>query len=67
MKNKKLKTKMFEMGVTHKQVATLLGINTRVFTNKINRQLVNGYETKFTAAEKIVLALKFDLNENDIE
>lgn len=67
MKNKILKTKMFEMGVTHKQAAQLLDINTRVFTNKINKLIVNGYETKFTATEKKVLALKYGINENDIE
>jgi hypothetical protein len=67
MKNKKLKTAMFEMGVTHAQVAKLLDINARTFTNKINRLNVNGYEAKFTATEKVVLALKFDLNENEIE
>lgn len=65
--NKRLKTAMFAMGVTHKQVAALLDINTRVFSNKINRRVVNGYEAKFTQAEKVVLSLKFDLNENEIE
>ena len=67
MKNKKLKTKMFEDGYTHKEVAECLGINTKVFTNKINRLVVNGYETKFTEAEKIALALKFGIDKNDIE
>lgn len=67
MKNKKLKTKMFEMGVTHKQVAALLGINAKVFTNKINKITINGYEAKFTKAEKVVLSLKFDIPEEEIE
>lgn len=67
MKNKKLKTKMYEMGVTHKQVADFIGINAKVFTNKINRLVVNGYEAKFTETEKIVLAMKFDINKDDIE
>jgi hypothetical protein len=67
MKNKKLKTAMYAMGVTHKQVAALLDINTRTFTNKINRRFVNGYETKFTKAEKVVLSLKFYIAENEIE
>lgn len=67
MKNKKLKTKMFEMGVTHKQVAALLDINTRVFANKINKRVVNGYEASFTAPEKVVLSLKFDISIEEIE
>lgn len=67
MKNKKLKTKMYKMSATHKQVAEFLGINTKVFTNKINRLVVNGYEAKFTTTEKMALAMKFGIKENDIE
>lgn len=67
MKNGKLKTAMFEREVTHRKAAAILGINPRVFTNKINKRVVNGYEATFTVAEKSLLATEFALNAEDIE
>lgn len=67
MKNKALKTAMFNCEATHKKGAEILGINARVFTNKINKRFVNGYESKFTVAEKNLLAAKFNLNVEEIE
>lgn len=67
MKNKKLKTAMFEQGYTHKMVAKLLEINVRTFANKLNKRMANGYEAGFTVSEKLLLALKFDIEENEIE
>lgn len=67
MKNKTLKTAMFAAGVTHKKAAEKLGINYRVFTNKINHITVNGYQAKFTVAEKALLATIFEIDVNSIE
>lgn len=67
MKNKKLKTAMFESEVTHKQAAAILGINSRTFTNKINKRIVNGYEASFTVPEKTMLAREFNLSVDDIQ
>ena len=67
MINKKLKTAMFEQECTHKMAAEILEINTRVFTNKLNKRTVNGYAARFTASEKTMLALKFGINANEIE
>ena len=67
MKNKKLKTAMYEQEVRQKQAAALLEINQRTFTNKINKRVVNGYLASFTLAEKTLLAQTFNLNVTDIE
>lgn len=67
MKNKKLKTAMFEQEYTHKMAAEILEINTRVYTNKLNKRTINGYVAGFTVAEKALLAAKFGIDANDIE
>ena len=67
MKNRKLKTAMFEREITHRKAAAILGINPRVFTNKINKRVVNGYEATFTAPEKALLATEFEIDANEIE
>ena len=67
MTNKKLKTVMFEREITHRQAAAKLGINSKVFTNNINKRTVNGYVASFTVAEKALLANEFGINENEIE
>lgn len=67
MKNKKLKTAMFEQEVTHKQAAAMIEINSRTFTNKINKRVVNGYVASFTVPEKTLLASKFNLTVDEIE
>lgn len=67
MKNKALKTAMYAAEKKHKDVAKVLGINTKVFTNKLNRRTVNGYEARFTTSEKSMLASMFGLLIIDIE
>lgn len=67
MVNKTLKTALYVNSITHKKAAAKLGINTRTFTNKINKRKVNGYTASFTMAEKMVLASEFNLDVNDIE
>lgn len=67
MVNKKLKTAMYEREIKHKDVAAILEINTRTFTNKINKRAVNGYVASFTMPEKMLLANEFNLNLYDIE
>lgn len=67
MINKKLKLAMYEKEVTHKDVSASMGINTKVFTNKINKRVVNGYEARFTDAEKVWLADAFGVAVSDIE
>lgn len=67
MVNKELKTAMFANGTKYKQAAAKLEINTRTFTNKINKRTVNGYVASFTAAEKAMLANEFNLDPNVIE
>lgn len=67
MKNKKLKTAMFEREITHKAAAERLGINSRVFTNKLNKRVVNGYQAGFTVSEKNMLAMLFDVPVTEIE
>ena len=66
-KNKKLKVAMFGQGVTHSEAAGMLGINPQVFCNKINLRKVNGYDIRFTIAEKAMLAEYFKIDVNDIE
>ena len=67
MTNKALKIAMFEREATHKQAAEMLGINARVFTNKINKRIINGYEASFTPAEKTMLAAQYQINVNEIQ
>lgn len=67
MKNKALKTAMYTAEKKHKDVAEVLGINTKVFTNKLNHRKVNGYEARFTYSEKATLASMFGLLIIDIE
>ena len=67
MKNKALKIAMYAAGKKHRDVAKVLGINTKVFTNKLNRRTVNGYEARFTTSEKAMLASMFELLIIDIE
>ena len=67
MKNKKLRRAMFDKEVTQKETAAKMGINAKVFQNKINQRTVNGYLVRFTVAEKVWLACEFGINENDID
>ena len=44
-----------------------MGINRRVFSNKLGRRTVNGYVIQFTEAQKEWLAAKFGIETTDIE
>ena len=67
MRNKKLKLAMYAVDANYKDVEDFLGINTKVFTRKINRQKVNGYECYFKECEKAILAKKFKIKVTEIE
>jgi DNA-binding transcriptional regulator LsrR (DeoR family) len=66
-KNKKLKFAMLMEDVTQKEVAAEMSINARVFRNKINNSVVNGYVARFKPCEKKWLAERFNLKESEIE
>lgn len=67
MKNKVLKMAIFEKEMKYKEVAEEMGINRKVFANKINQSVVNGYVAKFKPIEKVWLANRFGIKESDIE
>lgn len=67
MVNTLLRSRIVLRGTTQKEVADEMGINHRVFGNKINRRIVNGYEARFTDEQKAWLAEKFQLDVNEIE
>lgn len=54
-------------GITIKELATEMGINRRVFSNKLGKRKVNGYVIHFTEAQKEWLAAKFGIETTDIE
>ena len=58
---------MVLLGVTQKSVAAEMGINERVFNNKLGRRRVNGYESRFTYEQKYWLAERFGIAVTDIE
>lgn len=62
-----LRSKIALQGITIKELAAEMGINRRVFSNKLGRRSVNGYEAQFTDAQKEWLADKFGIDTTDIE
>lgn len=62
-----LRSQMVLQGITIKELATEMGINRRVFSNKLGRRTVNGCVVKFTEQQKEWLATKFGINTTDIE
>lgn len=58
---------MILFGITHKELAAELGINARVFGNKLARRNVNGYTCRFTEAQKEQLAARFGIAIEEIE
>lgn len=67
MINKVLKVAIFESEKKHSEVAEEMGINRKVFCNKINHRVANGYVARFKPVEKAWLANKFGIKESDIE
>lgn len=67
MTNKTLKVAMFEREHIYRVAAAMLGINAKVFKNKINHQVVNGKTAKFTDSEKEKLASEYKIKITDIE
>lgn len=65
--NIKLRSQFVLFGVTQKQVAAEMGVNNRVFNNKLGRRMVNGYIIKFTDEQKAWLSDRFDIPVMDIE
>lgn len=62
-----LRSQMALQGITIKELSTEMGVNRRVFSNKLARRTVNGYVVHFTEAQKEWLANKFGINTTDIE
>lgn len=58
---------MILFGVTHKELAAEMGINARVFGNKLCQRTVNGYVCRFTEAQKEWLAARFGIAVEEIE
>jgi hypothetical protein len=54
--NNKLRSQMVLHGETQKRVAAEMGINARVFNNKLRQRTVYGYVIRFTPAQKEWLA-----------
>ena len=54
-------------GITIKELAAEMGINRRVFSNKLGKRTVNGYVIRFTDEQKRWLAEKFDMSITEIE
>ena len=65
--NSKLRSLIVLHGTTQKRVAAEMGINTRVFNNKLNMRTVNGYVIRFTPAQKEWLSERFNIPVADIE
>ena len=65
--NKKLCSQFVLHGETQKHVAAEMGINARVFNNKLRRRTVNGYVVQFTQAQKEWLAERFGIKAEEIE
>lgn len=62
-----LRSKIALQGITIKELAAEMGINRRVFSNKLGRRKVGPYVSHFTEAQKEWLAAKFGINTTDIE
>lgn len=62
-----LRSQMALQGITIKELSKEMGINRRVFSNKLGRRVVNGYVIQFTEAQKEWLADKFGIEITDIE
>lgn len=62
-----LRSQMALWGITIKELSKEMGINRRVFSNKLGRRVVNGYVIQFTEAQKEWLADKFGIEITDIE
>lgn len=67
MRNRKLRSKFVLEGIAQNEVAAEMGINVRVFNNKLGRRMVNGYEIRFTEGQKEWLSKRFDIPVEDIE
>lgn len=67
MKNKKLKMAIYESEKKYGEIAEAMGISRKVFCNKINHLVVNGYEARFKPVEKAWLVKEFGIKESDIE
>jgi len=65
--NKVLKVAIYESEKKHSEIAEEMGMNRKVFGNKINHREVNGYVARFKPVEKAWLANKFGIKESDIE
>lgn len=53
--------------MAQKEVAAEMGINTRVFNNKLRLRTVNGYVARFTDEQKKWLAERFGIDASEIE
>lgn len=62
-----LRSQMALQGITIKELSKEMGINRRVFSNKLGRRTVNGYVIQFTESQKEWLAAKFGIDITDIE
>lgn len=62
-----LRSQMALHGITIKDLASEMGINRRVFSNKLGCRNVNGYDVRFTDRQKDYLATKFGIKTTDIE
>lgn len=65
--NAKLCSMFVLHGIKQKDVAAEMGINARVFNNKLRQRTVNGYAVHFTQAQKEWLAHRFGMEVEDIE
>jgi hypothetical protein len=65
--NNKLRSQFVLFNVRQKDVAAEMGINKRVFNNKLFRRTINGYKVYFTEEQKQWLAKRFNMDVNDIE
>lgn len=65
--NNKLRSQFVLFDVQQKEVAAEMGINPRVFNNKLRHRTVNGYKVRFTEDQKQWLAERFNMNVNEIE
>lgn len=65
--NNFLVSKFVAEDVKQKEVAAEMGINARVFNNKLRLRTVNGYQARFTDEQKEWLAERFGIDASEIE